>query len=74
MTEANQSPLYRLVSEKVGKGAIEYLRERRERGMSWRGISIGLLADHELDVTEVTLRKWWSDAQEAAQEAPAGTQ
>lgn len=59
-----KSPTYLLVAERVGKDTIEFLRERREEGESWRTISLNLWAEHELDVTEVTLRKWWADAAE----------
>ena len=62
MTNTTQSPTYRLVSEKSGRDAMEYLREKREAGVSWRNISLGLYADHQLSITEVTLRKWWADA------------
>lgn len=63
-----------LVGEKVGQETMEYLRTRRGEGASWRFISMQLLSEHGIDVTEVTLRKWWSDAQESAQEATAGKQ
>lgn len=66
MTESTQSPLYRLVAEKTGQDTVEWMRERRERGISWRGISMALLSEHGLDVTEVTLRKWWSQGEQAA--------
>lgn len=60
-----KSPTYLLVSEKVGKDAVAFLRQRRNRGLSWRGISHELFAQHGVDVTEVTLRKWLADAETA---------
>lgn len=64
-----KSPTYLLVAEKVGQDTIAWLRQERERldsngrQRSWRAISLELWAEHDLDVTEVTLRKWWADAQ-----------
>lgn len=62
---ANKSPTYRLVAERVEQDTIDYLRDQRNAGSSWRAISLNLWARHNLDVTEVTLRKWWDDAREA---------
>ncbi len=56
------SALHQLVAEKVGKSTVDWLREQRDAGTTWRQISLRLWRDHELDVTEVTLRKWWADA------------
>lgn len=65
----NKSPTYRLVAERVGTDTIEWLRTQRELGNTWRHISLHLWAKHNVDVTEVTLRKWWDDAQ--TEPAPA---
>jgi hypothetical protein len=65
-----KSPTYLLVSEKVGAPAIEWLRQLRP-DWSWRMISLELYRRHGLDVTEVTLRKWWADAQEQEEAQPA---
>lgn len=60
---ADRSPTYQLVAEKVGQDTIRWLRAQRDSGRSWRAISLQLWAEHNVDVTEVTLRKWWADAQ-----------
>lgn len=59
-----KSPTYRLAAEKVGKDTAEWINDQREAGHSWRWISLELYARHKLDVTEITIRRWWLDAQE----------
>jgi hypothetical protein len=58
----NKSPTYLLVQEKVGKDPIDWMREKRDASTSWRAISYGLLSEYGVNVTDVTLRKWWDDA------------
>lgn len=72
-TPPTKSPTYKLVSEKVGTETIDYLRKLRTDGLSWRSISLRLYREHELDVTEVTLRKWWDDAHAEPEPEPAAT-
>jgi hypothetical protein len=67
----NKSPTYRLVAERVGKDTVDWLRVQREKGTTWRHISLNLWAEHSVDVTEVTLRKWWDDAQPEPEPANA---
>lgn len=72
----SKSPTYLLVQEKVGQETIEWLRAQRgpddsAPDKSWRGISLELYREHGLDITEVTLRKWWADAH--AEPEPAAT-
>lgn len=63
-----ESPTYKLVAERVGRDTIEFFEAERAAGKSWRAISLALFRDHDLDVTEVTMRKWWDDAAAEAEE------
>lgn len=62
MATTTKSPTYLLVQEKVGRDTVDWLRVQRDAEKSWRLISLELLRDHDLNVTEVTLRSWWDKA------------
>lgn len=64
-TAASKSPTYLLAASKLGRDPIDWIAELRDEGLTWRAISLLLWSSHWLDVTEVTLRKWWADAQAA---------
>jgi len=56
-----KTPLYLLLETKLGRDPALDMRERRERGETWRSISHAYL-QFGIDVTEVTLRAWLKDA------------
>lgn len=64
-TAASKSPTYLLAASKLGRDPIHWIAEQRDVGSTWRVISLLLWSSYRLNITEVTLRKWWADAQAA---------
>ena len=56
----NNSPLYKLLATKLGSDPVSDMIKRRDRGESWRSISLEYLTKHDISVTEVTLRSWYA--------------
>ena len=44
-----------------GSGLDNYVKDRRAEGLSWRRISLDLLADIHVDVHERTLWSWYPE-------------
>ncbi len=49
----------RLADHMLGGRLTEYVTERRQRGDSWRRISLALRDDTGIDVTHQTLSNWY---------------
>jgi hypothetical protein len=60
-----QTPTYRLLATLLGRDPLQDIHERRERGQSWRNISLTYRDEHQVDITEATLRQWVKDESEA---------
>lgn len=56
---AEQSTLYQLLREKLGEDPVADMSKRRQRGDSWRAIERTYLLEHDISVTDVTLRFWY---------------
>lgn len=65
----SRTVLYALLHEKLQRDPLEDMRERRERGESWRAISIAYLVEQGVSVTDVTLRSWWADSEQQSASA-----
>lgn len=48
----------RLADQLLDGGLEKYVLERRAAGISWRRISLDILAEIDLDVHPQTLRQW----------------
>lgn len=57
---ASETPTYRLAKVLLGMEPRTFIQERRDRGESFRTIarSIWLATDHEIDVSDMTVRTW----------------
>lgn len=64
----NRSPLYQLLAEKLGRDPVEDIRKRRAAGESWRKITHAYLLEQGVSVTDVTLRSWVAQAEQAEQQ------
>ncbi len=51
--------MQRLADHILGGGLAHYVTERRQRGDSWRRISLDLRDDTGVDVTHQTLSNWY---------------
>ena len=54
------STLYKLLAAKLGSDPVSDMIKRRDRGESWRSISLEYLTKYDVSVTEVTLRSWYA--------------
>lgn len=63
---ANKTPLYQLLAAKLDEDPVENIKRRREAGETWRSIERSFYFDHQVDVTDVTLRAWLREAEQSA--------
>lgn len=57
----NKTATHQLADLKLGKPLAEYVKEKREAGVSWRRITLDLRDDIDLDVTYESLRAWFPE-------------
>jgi hypothetical protein len=61
-----KTALYELLAARLGTDPVADMGRRREQGASWRAISIAYLQEHDVSVTDLTLRNWYSQATQPA--------
>lgn len=53
------TPTRRLLDHLIDGGIEKYAADRRNKGASWREVSLAIRDEYKLDVTHETLRGWF---------------
>lgn len=56
------TPTQQLLDIKLDGGLNDFVHSRRDRGASWRRISLDIRDEVGVDVTHETLRSWFPDS------------